>query len=528
MRCSKIRMKTNSKLTGLILTLTFCLYNGLNTHAQEKVRVQSGGLVTLNDGADLTISGGITLENGSLLANAGIIRLKENATSTPANWIDSTITSYNYGTGKVVFNGSNGHILSSKNIFNRIDINATGNVTLNSNVNTNKLFLVKGKINTTSSFKLITLSNAQLAVEADASNPNFSNSWVNGSLRRFISPASINNYIFPVGDAAKSNIAVIDNLTANPLNNVSFIDASFGPKPGNDTGLIATENGQAYTSVSNGGVWYLKPDVQPSAGKYDALFYFNGFSGLSDNSFGILKRLDTSLNAADWSVPVGNTAPMNCQPGLLVSSGYAKRINLNSFGQFGIGVFFSPVTFGVVDFDALRINETRVRLKWQTVIEQNNLGFDIERRLEGEPAFTRVGFAFSQANDGNSNVPVTYNFTDANGFGGTSYYRLKQINRTNCFSYTRLVPVGGRGNSQLSLLIYPNPSNGQFTLRLDGVNKTYEAFITDFSGKVIRQLKLTNNSSINISGLNVGQYIIRIPDVINQGKYFSEKIVVIR
>jgi hypothetical protein len=37
-----------------------------------------------------------------------------------------------------------------------------------------------------------------------------------------------------------------------------------------------------YTSVNNGGVWYLTPDASPSSGKYALQLYFTGFAGLAD------------------------------------------------------------------------------------------------------------------------------------------------------------------------------------------------------------------------------------------------------
>ena len=496
--------------------------------SQDVMKVQNGAVLTLQNGADMVLLGGISLDNGSILSNNGTIRLKQNGGSGAADWTDNTATGYNYGTGKVVFNGTGGHVLNSKNIFERIEVDATGHVAFASDINTNKLYLVNGRVNTTSSFKAIVLSTTQLAVEADAANINFGNSWVNGKLRRYILPATVNNYVFPVGDAAKVNRAIMDNLTTAPLNNLAYIDASFGPKPGTDAGLMATENGQAYVSVNNGGVWYLTPDAQPSSGAYDVLLYFNGFSNLNDNSFGILKRGDASSNAAEWAVPAGSVLPANGQPGRILSSGYARRNNISNFSQYGIGTFSAPLPVTLLSFDAKRLTKVKVQVKWQTVTEQNNLGFDVERRLDGEPSFTQIGFAPTLAPGGNSNSALEYNYTDANGYAGISYYRLKQIDRDNRSVYTHIKAVRGIGGTQVSVLLYPNPNYGQFTVRLDGVRQSFDAFILDAGGKVVKQIRLNNNTDINITGLSAGTYIIRIPDVFGQGQSFSEKVIVIK
>jgi Secretion system C-terminal sorting domain len=524
------KVTSRKYIAKAVCLFLFLAFNGffISANAQDVMKVQNGATITVQNGAELVVLGGISLDNGSTILNNGTIVIKQNGVSGTADWVDNTNTAYNYGTGKVVFNGTGGHTVNTKNTFERIDVDAAGNLTLASDVNANKWYLVNGKINTTAVFKAIALSNTQLAVEADATNTNFANSWVNGNLRRFISPASVNNYTFPVGDATKVNRAILDNFTASPVNNLTYIDASFGPKPGNDVGLVVTENGQPYISVNNGGVWYLTPDAQPTSGAYDALLYFNGFAGITDNSFAIIKRADASSNAADWVSPPGSILPANNQPGRTVASGYARRNNINSFSQFGIGVLSGPLPVTLMGFDAKRITKVKVLVNWQTLTEVNNLGFDVERRLDGEPVFNKIGFAATKALGGNSTDKIDYEYTDANGYSGISYYRLKQIDRDSRSAYTFIKAVKGIGETQVSVLLYPNPNNGQFAIRLDGVNKSFNAVITDMSGKTIKQLSLTNNNNINISGLSAGTYIIHIPDVFGTGESFTEKVVVIK
>jgi len=498
-----------------------------NLQAQDVIKVQSGASITVQNGADMVVLGGISLDNGSSLVNNGSITLKQNGVSGAANWTDNNTTGYNHGTGKVVFNGNGGHSFSSPNSFERIDVDASGHLSLGSNIQSNKWYLANGRVNT-NAFAAIALSGSQLAVEAAAGNTNFANSWFNGNLRRYITPALVNNYVFPVGDAVKPNRLVMDNLMTNPLTGISYLDASFGPKPGNDVGLVAAENGQGYISVNSGGVWYLTPNVTPGSGTYDLLLYFNGFTGLTNNTFGVLRRPNASSNAADWSVPNGSSLPANNQPGRLVSSGFARRNAIGGFSQFGIGTLSAPLPVTLLSFDARRLNKLNVVVNWETITEINNKGFEVERRLEGETAFVRIGFTATKAIAGNSNSRIDYSYTDANGFAGVSYYRLKQVDIDNRFTYTHIKAVKGMGETQVSVMLYPNPNYGQFTIRLDGVNRSYDAVITDMGGKTVRQLRLTNNNSVNITGLSAGTYLIRIPDVFGEGQAFSEKVLVVK
>ena len=59
-------MKLRSVIHGLIFISQTCF-------AQEVVRIQNGGIITIQPGVELTLQGGLTLENGSGLASNGII-----------------------------------------------------------------------------------------------------------------------------------------------------------------------------------------------------------------------------------------------------------------------------------------------------------------------------------------------------------------------------------------------------------------------------------------------------------------------
>lgn len=511
-------------LTGIlaISAVSFCS----PASAQELVKVQQGASITIEEGSSMLVMGNMTLENGSRLVNNGTITLKPNGANGTANWNDQSLQPYHYGSGKVQFQSAGAQVLSSPNTFGTIDVDAA-QLLLASDIRSDKWYLINGRINT-SAYRAIATGSSATAIEADAANPQFSKSWFNGHLRRYVDPARVNQYIFPVGDAIRVNPLVLDNLSARPMTNIRYIDAGFGPKTGSDVGLVAAEDGQGYVSVNNGGVWYLSGDSKPVGGTYDLQLYFNGFAGLSDNSFGILGRTDASSRAADWTVPAGSRLPDQDQPGRTLSAGFARRNQLSSFNEYGIGVLSGQPTMTQLVFDAQRLGKTNVEIKWETIAESNSRGFEVERRLDGEKTFSTVGFTASKAIPGKQEAAIGYSFIDANGFSGVSYYRLKQVNDDNRSIYTHIKAVKGLGPAQVSVMLYPNPNYGQFTVRLDGVDRAYDAQITDMGGKTIRQLRLSNNNAVHITGLSAGTYMIRIPDVFGQGEAFTEKVMVVK
>jgi len=108
-----------------------------NLQAQDVIKVQNGASITVQNGADIVVLGGINLDNGSSLVNNGSITLKQNGASGAANWTDNSITGYNHGTSKVVFNGNGGQSIINPNSFERIEVDASGHLTLGSNIQSN-------------------------------------------------------------------------------------------------------------------------------------------------------------------------------------------------------------------------------------------------------------------------------------------------------------------------------------------------------------------------------------------------------
>lgn len=300
--------------------------------AQEVLRLKSGSSLTVQGGVELFLQGGVTLENGSLLVNNGTVRLKNNLVSNQSNWVDNSVIGALGGAGLVIFNSNLAHQYFGTTHFYNVQMNSGELAANNPFTVENQLHLVKGKITTGINYVFLNNNNTSSLLN-DATNTAYANSWINGNFRRLIT-SNASTYDFPVGGGTRCNLLQFLN---NNISGTTYLTASFGPKPGTDAGLNVTENGSVYTSVNNGGVWYFAPNTSPTGGSYALQLYFNGFAGLNDNQFGILRRPDESANAADWKIPPGSTREPFNGPGRKVSDGYARRINISDFSQLGIG-----------------------------------------------------------------------------------------------------------------------------------------------------------------------------------------------
>ncbi|HEX6848455.1 MAG TPA: T9SS type A sorting domain-containing protein, partial [Chitinophagaceae bacterium] len=179
----------------------------------------------------------------------------------------------------------------------------------------------------------------------------------------------------------------------------------------------------------------------------------------------------------------------------------------------------------LVYFNAARNNQN-VNLSWQTSIEDNNKGFDLQRSTGSAGGWETFAFVPSQALNGNSNSALNYQFTDMNNTSkGITQYRLKQIDNDNRSSYSLIRSVRGLGQKS-NTIIYPNPTrNGKVNVVFEDANSTRDISLMDVSGKTLRQWKGVTNNNIQIDNLNAGFYTIRIMNI-ETGEQSVEKFIV--
>ena len=419
-------MKLRSVIHSLIFISQTCF-------AQEVLRIQNGGIITIQPGVELTLQGGLTLENGSGLANNGIIRLKNNAIANGSDWRDISSGGAMIGTGKVIFNSNHQQFFTGPTDFYRVQINTAG-LTLNDHFKiSNQLELINGKINTGIYYAFLNKTNASSLLN-DASNNGYSNSWVNGNFRRSIT-SNGDTYDFPVGNATRSNLLRFIN---NNISGPQYLTASFGPKQGNDAGLNVTESSAKYTAINNGGVWWLVPDVPASGGKFSLHLYLNGFTGLTDNQFGILRRPDASIMGADWVIPAGSLLESYNGLGRKVSDGFARRTNISDFSQWGIGM------------------SSKIICKDCLTACSYSQGF--YGNVNGAACYNNSGTSISST----QLMLNAFGATTSKVFGSVANLRFFTLYKTDITSMNIFKMLPGTGNSQPILVDNISPFNGAY------------------------------------------------------------------
>ena len=154
-------------------------------------------------------------------------------------------------------------------------------------------------------------------------------------------------------------------------------------------------------------------------------------------------------------------------------------------------------------------------LRWTTVSESNNRGFEIQRSTDGVN-FGVIGFMNSQVPGGNSTGNLNYTFIDNNPAGAKKYYRLRQVDIDNHAKYSNIVLI--RGDKPLTLTIgglFPNPANHILNVVIDApVRNEITLVITDMAGKIVKQQPAnvetgSNTITMNISNLANGTYTVK-------------------
>ncbi len=168
-----------------------------------------------------------------------------------------------------------------------------------------------------------------------------------------------------------------------------------------------------------------------------------------------------------------------------------------------------PVTW--LDFTALPASATAVRLNWLVADEEDNKGFEVQRRAAAEREFQPVAWLDGR----NLRGEQAYAHLDENLAPGTYDYRIRQLDRDGkeSFSILRSVTLGSAG---AVVRIFPNPAPaGAVTVELSGPGMADGADyrLIDVLGRTVRTGRLAGGRSAFVTAdLVRGLYFLRVGD----------------
>jgi hypothetical protein len=179
-----------------------------------------------------------------------------------------------------------------------------------------------------------------------------------------------------------------------------------------------------------------------------------------------------------------------------------------------IGSFDGSLPVELNSFSAETNNNNNVILNWETAIEINNYGFEIERKGV-EENWSKIGFVEGM---GNSNTPKSYKFIDNKLIGGSKFiYRLKQIDIDGKYDFSDEIEIEIIPKEFAVYQNYPNPFNPNTKIRyqLPQESKVVIKLYDMLGAEVITLLNEKKEPGIyevdfNGQNLSSGTYIYRI------------------
>lgn len=459
--------------------------NGVDLYVGQLLIVQAEGDVSTASG------GGISFENGG----TPDFRLY-------GDFTNHTAGIYTLGTEKIRFNGSalqnadfGGDDVYGIYTDNATHVQITSNVTL-----TGDLEFVTGNIQSTDGAH-ITLETTATVTGADNDSHN------NGPISKNFAAGT--NFVLPTGHGSSYNPISFepDGATATTMKGTYYFTV-----PSSRSSL-----GVGLNNVSNLEQWDLVRTAGTEDG--DVTLSWDANSAVGTHTELVVAYWDGALwQDGGGAVHTGNAA-----------AGTVKSNTISTFGnKFTLAstTANNPLPVELIEFDAVKnTNEKDVDVLWKTASEINNDYFVIERSPNG-----MEWAAIDSLNGaGNSSTILSYYYMDDHPFEGVNFYRLRQVDFDNSYSYSNIRIVNFEGIEIVQL--FPNPTDGKFNVVVQS-SLTGFIFMTihDALGKIVKSQKIHVTQGLNVIPNELeaanGKYFIKVITV--DGRYYHHNMILMQ
>lgn len=301
-----------------------------------------------------------------------------------------------------------------------------------------------------------------------------------------------NSVTFPVG-LSSYNPAIITNTGTVDDFNVRVVDNVTAD--GSGSGSTTTEAVVKRT-------WLIGESLSGGSNATIRL-YWNGAS----------EEINAFQSSSAFMAHYVNALSMWDNIGGTIGAGYVETAGNVSFSSFSISSssVFAPLPIELVSF-ASSCKSDDTQITWRTASEHNSMSFIVESSTDGN-VWNEVK-TISAA--GNSTSPLDYSIEHVGAARSIHYYRLIQIDQDGEEKIYGPI-VSNCQSNQYSISTFPNPSNGEFTIVLNGIDVVGESTLNvlDGNGRTVRTVNLELQAGTNaflVPDLEVapGIYYIRI------------------
>lgn len=278
--------------------------------------------------------------------------------------------------------------------------------------------------------------------------------------------------------------------------------------------------------------FHVLPTTNNPSGSYTITLYYTSaevtgwqnFTSQSISAIQLVKVPNQILNVTPANPSGGGTVTLVTPTITTLGTNTALTYNFtNGFSGFGAGIpGLNPLPLGLLNFEG-QLKDNNVLLNWSTSFEQGSKGFEIQRSYDGIN-FTAIGYVSAA---GNSTAPRSYSFTDPSIAQENNYYRLKQIDLDDRFTYSKVVLVKDPNLATKPFTVLSNPFSdhidivfGQMPLGKVGIR------LLDMTGKqlLVRSSEQTvgNRMRIDLSGISISSGIYLLECRFNNSVYVEK------
>jgi hypothetical protein len=231
------------------------------------------------------------------------------------------------------------------------------------------------------------------------------------------------------------------------------------------------------------------------------------------------------IDNASWEVPVGITDPWTSNPDFFA----AIRMCLDATA--------SPTDSIIMTFDLKQLYKTThyntnfriaVNGRQVPVYEDGKLKNTLNPPFGGYPTGTTAPWKKIKVDltpfKNTGVIQISFGSSVKEGYqNGAGTANL--IDNIEIFKVAG--PTGVKENIlQSNVVVFPNPSNGLFNLKVPTTTRNYSVEVMDLTGKLVKQQTVTNNAGttqLNLNGTAKGIYILKIA---SEGNVATRKLIV--
>lgn len=287
--------------------------------------------------------------------------------------------------------------------------------------------------------------------------------------------------------------------------------------------------------------WQVKPVTQPAT-PVSVRFYFNdqdlddvnGSYPTHDLNYTDLLFYKTIGGNPDPTTNLqGASRVISLENGLIADTNHWSYIRLDSnrhFAEFAVNSFSGggggatgnglTLPLKLLSLTAVR-EQSDIRLRWIVGTNSAAEKYVVEKSLSGTdytPAYSIL------AEDAGNKTSFTFLDKNAAVAGTDVFYRIKIMEKTGSFSYSKTLVVSVK--NQGIITISPNPARDFITLHTNIAQHDWQIVFIDNPGRKILTKSWVNgeSSTINLSALSGGYYHISVME--NRKQLYSKNILI--